>query len=86
VKVLIVEDEKKGLNIANSCPGIPNEDQPKVFDRFHRAGGGRGARVDGIGLGLSLARETVHAHGGELLLRESRPGWTRFELRLSPKS
>jgi signal transduction histidine kinase len=33
-------------------------------------------------LGLSLAREIARAHGGELLLQESRPGWTCFEVTL----
>ena len=50
--------------------------------RFHRVDAARQRKVDGIGLGLSLAREIIRAHGGELELQESRPGWTRFRMRM----
>jgi len=69
------------FTLLNTGPGIPAAEQAKVFERFYRAG--RGAGVDGIGLGLSLAREIVRAHGGELVLRESGPGRTCFALRLN---
>lgn len=65
------------LSIANTGPGIPPEDQSRVFDRFYRINRA-GCGVEGIGLGLSLAREIIRAHGGELMLQESRAGWTVF--------
>lgn len=65
------------LSIANTGPGIPPEDQRRVFDRFYRINRA-GSGVEGIGLGLSLAREIIRAHGGELALKESPPGWTVF--------
>lgn len=69
------------LSVGNSGPGILPEDQARVFDRFFR--GQRGtAGADGIGLGLSLAREIVRAHGGELTLSASHPGWTEFAIQL----
>ncbi len=70
------------LTVANSGPGIPLEDQPKIFDRFFRVQRATAGGADGIGLGLSLAREIVRAHGGELTLRESRRGWTEFAVEL----
>jgi heavy metal sensor kinase len=70
------------LTVANSGPGIPPEDQPKIFDRFFRVQRATAGGADGIGLGLSLAREIVRAHGGELTLRESRRGWTEFAVEL----
>jgi len=70
------------LTIGNSGPGIPAGEKDQVFTRFHRVDAARQRRVDGLGLGLSLAREIVLAHEGELKLLESRPGWTNFELRL----
>lgn len=66
------------FTVANSGPEIPPLDQPKIFERFYRVGAVSGARKDGIGLGLSLAREIIRAHGGELSLKESRAGWTYF--------
>jgi heavy metal sensor kinase len=70
------------LTIGNSGKGIPSAEQARVFERFHRAGQESGPRIEGIGLGLSLAREIVRAHGGELVLKESRVGWTEFEAKL----
>lgn len=70
------------LEVCNGGPGIPAEDQPKIFDRFFRADPSRHRRVDGVGLGLSLAREITHAHRGSLSLQESRPGRTCFKLSL----
>ncbi len=71
------------LIIGNSGPGIPETDQARIFTRFHRVDVARQRQVDGVGLGLSLAREIVRAHGGELELQESRPGWTSFVLRMN---
>jgi signal transduction histidine kinase len=68
------------LMIGNSGPGIPTEEQEKIFTRFHRARREGDTPVDGLGLGLSLAREIVRAHGGDLKLLESRSGWTVFQL------
>lgn len=82
---LATAGEKTVFTIGNTGPGISAEDQPRVFARFHRAKQSRTARVDGIGLGLSLAREIVRAHGGELSLQESRPGWTQFQMTLGSR-
>ncbi len=71
-------DGKVTIIIGNSGPGIPVSDQPLVFGRFHRVDVARQRKVDGLGLGLSLAREMVRAQGGELVLQGSRPGWTSF--------
>jgi heavy metal sensor kinase len=80
------ERDTVSFSIGNTGPGIPSADQPKIFDRFYRANLAGDSRVDGIGLGLSLAREIVRAHGGELLLKESRPGWTCFVVTLKRPS
>jgi heavy metal sensor kinase len=80
-------DGEAHLTIGNSGPGIPDADQGRVFTRFHRVDAARQRKVDGVGLGLSLAREIIRAHDGELELLESRPGWTSFRLRMSlPKA
>ena len=72
--------DKVIFEIGNTGPGIPEADQPRIFDRFFRVDHVKSARVEGIGLGLALAREIVRAHSGELLLNESRPGWTSFKV------
>jgi two-component system, OmpR family, heavy metal sensor histidine kinase CusS len=70
------------FTIGNTGPGIPSEEQTRIFDRFYRGNHASGRRVDGIGLGLSMAREIVRAHGGELSLKEGRSDWTCFALLL----
>jgi len=75
-------DKHAYLTVCNSGPGIPDADQCRIFTRFHRVDSARDRKVDGVGLGLSLAREIIRAHGGELVLRESGSGWTCFELRI----
>jgi heavy metal sensor kinase len=80
---LMATDKQVLFTICNTGPGIPFAEQPRIFDRFYRVGRAGGSRADGLGLGLSLAREIVRAHGGELALRESSPGRTCFELRIN---
>ena len=59
------------LVVRDHGPGIPEEDLPLVFDRFHRAAGARGMR--GSGLGLAIVREIAEAHGATVAA-ENAPG------------
>lgn len=68
------------LEVLNSGPGIPSAEQSLIFERFHRGGEARQRRREGMGLGLSLAREIVVAHRGELVLVRSVPGETVFRV------
>lgn len=65
--------------VGNTGAAISDAEQGRIFERFYRARR-TGVAKDGIGLGLSLAREIVRAHGGELSLKESREDWTCFLL------
>ncbi|HUW62108.1 MAG TPA: ATP-binding protein [Candidatus Bathyarchaeia archaeon] len=80
------DNENIRLAIANSGPGIPVEDRDRVFERFYRGEKSRSRRVDGIGLGLSLAREIVRAHRGELTLEKPRNDMTTFTVTLPAAS
>ena len=53
--------------------GIPNQEQHKIFEKFYRVGDPLVHTTKGSGLGLSLVRHIVHAHGGEVFV-ESTPG------------
>jgi signal transduction histidine kinase len=69
------------VQISNTGKEIPLEDREGIFERFRR-GSSVGGNIRGYGLGLNIARELLRAHGGELLLKESEPGWIVFEFRL----
>ncbi len=70
------------FRIANTGAEIPAADRERIFDRFFRVESSR-ARSEvsggGQGLGLSIAREIVRAHGGTLTVEPSEPGWVVFQ-------
>ena len=68
------------LQVGNSGPGIPPEDRARVFDRFYRGDKSRNRSQEGVGLGLSLAREIARVHQGDIILENSAPGETVFTL------
>ena len=51
------------FEVRDTGEGIPREHQDRVFEKFFRV---PGARSGGVGLGLYISREIVHAHGGEM--------------------
>jgi two-component system sensor histidine kinase MtrB len=69
------------IRVRDHGPGIPEEVLPHVFDRFYKASASR-PRSDGSGLGLSIAMENAHIHGGEISAANSPEGGAVFTLRL----
>jgi two-component system, OmpR family, heavy metal sensor histidine kinase CusS len=70
------------VKISNRSNDIPPSERALIFDRFYRSDPARTKQVEGLGLGLSLAREIVYAHGGDLTLDETPAGQTAFTLTL----
>jgi signal transduction histidine kinase len=70
-----INDERCGIIVENSGGGVAPEEREKIFEPFVST------RSDGAGLGLSIAREVVEAHGGSLRCVESKAG-ARFEMEL----
>jgi signal transduction histidine kinase len=71
--------EEAVLAVTDSGIGIPAEDQPFVFNRFHR--GRNVTAYPGSGLGLAIVKAVVERHGGEIGIESLSPG-TRFVMRL----
>jgi len=65
-------DKGTTFSVTDDGPGIPEEDREQVFRKYYRAPGVRES-VDGAGLGLSIARRIVEAHGAVIEL-DSEPG------------
>jgi two-component system, OmpR family, heavy metal sensor histidine kinase CusS len=79
---LLLEADQACVRIANTGPPIPPADRDRIFERFYRADPSRSGRVEGTGLGLSLAREIIRAHRGDLYLEASDSELTRFAVKL----
>ena len=61
------------LEVRDTGTGIPEDELPRLFERFHRVQGARARTHEGTGIGLALVQELVRLHGGEVQV-ESRPG------------
>lgn len=78
---LDVRDGEAWIEVADDGPGLAPEDLERVFQPFYRSADARASGKAGVGLGLSVSRSTIRAHGGDLRLR-SAPKGLIAELRL----
>ncbi|MFI1000221.1 sensor histidine kinase [Streptomyces galbus] len=76
------EGDRVVLEVADTGTGIAAEDLPHVFERFWRAEKSRSRRTGGSGLGLSIVRHLVAAHGGTAGARSTPGRGSAFTLRL----
>ncbi len=70
------------VTIDDDGPGIPEAEREEVFKPFYRREQSRNPATGGVGLGLTIARDVVRSHGGELTLGEAPLGGLRANLRL----
>jgi two-component system sensor histidine kinase KdpD len=68
------------IAVADNGPGIPSEDLDKVFDTFYSVQ--RGDSAGGPGLGLTVSRGIVEAHGGRIWAEKRPDGGTILTLSL----
>ena len=68
-----IQDGKVHFAVSDEGDGIPDEEQARVFDAFYRGHGIATAKTKGSGLGLTICRGIVEAHGGHIWV-ESLPG------------
>jgi signal transduction histidine kinase len=61
------------FTVTDKGPGIPLSEQKKIFERFYRLGSELRRETEGVGIGLSIVKHIVDAHGGHIEVR-SRPG------------
>ncbi|HET9380830.1 MAG TPA: SpoIIE family protein phosphatase [Streptomyces sp.] len=76
------EDGHAVATVADTGIGVPADEMPRLFERFHRIETARSRSNEGSGIGLALVRELVGLHGGTITA-DSTPGrGTRFTVRL----
>jgi two-component system osmolarity sensor histidine kinase EnvZ len=81
---LTAQSARRGVRILidDDGPGIAKDDREEAFKPFSRLDESRNANRNGVGLGLAIARDTVRAHGGELVLEVSPMGGLRARVSL----
>jgi signal transduction histidine kinase len=71
------QEDASIIRVADNGPGVPERVRARLFQPFSGSG-----RPDGAGLGLAIARELAQAHGGDVVMVETGPMGTTFEVRL----
>ncbi|HKR47210.1 MAG TPA: ATP-binding protein [Paraburkholderia sp.] len=66
------------LEVNDTGAGIPENELPRIFERFHRVEGVAGRTQEGTGIGLSLVQELVKLHGGEIAAASAPGNGARF--------
>lgn len=70
------------IEVVDNGPGVPREEQGRVFEKFYRGRKQIESSIEGSGLGLAMARLVVRAHGGLLSLRSDPGHGAHFTIRL----
>jgi signal transduction histidine kinase len=79
-------EDKVIICVIDRGPGITEDEQPRIFEKFYR--GSKEQNLKGTGMGLTIAREIIRAHGEELWVT-SKPGEGSefcFSLPIAPRS
>jgi two-component system phosphate regulon sensor histidine kinase PhoR len=70
------------LTVADTGIGIPEQDRPRVFERFYRVDKARSRELGGTGLGLAIVKHIVEGHGGQVWVEANYPHGSKFVVRL----
>ncbi len=62
--------------------GIPPSEHERIFERFYRRGSELRRQTQGVGIGLSIVKHIVEAHGGKVLVRSAPGQGSRFTIEL----
>jgi len=83
IKVTIsARDGFAELSVEDTGTGIPADELPRLFDRFHRVEGSRGRTHEGTGIGLALVLELVKAHNGTVSVQSVLGEGSTFTVRI----
>ena len=81
IAVLLRQGEDQvELVVRDTGTGIPPEEVPRLFERFHRVQGVRSRTYEGSGIGLALVQELVHLHGGTIRVESQVDVGTSFSI------
>ena len=79
IEVSAAEDQGYGvISVSDTGIGIPEAEQERIFERFYRVDAARSRELGSTGLGLSIARHIVEAHGGRIVVKSAVGEGSRF--------
>jgi signal transduction histidine kinase len=74
------------VSVMDTGPGIPEQEQARIFEQFHQVDSSLTKAKGGTGLGLAIARQIVEMHGGRIWV-ESMPGkGATFQMKLPTRA
>ncbi|MFC6087772.1 SpoIIE family protein phosphatase [Saccharothrix lopnurensis] len=79
---VLAGDGEAVVTVADTGIGVPAEEMPRLFERFHRIDNARSRSNEGSGIGLALVRELVGLHGGTITADSTEGEGTRFTISL----
>ena len=79
---LFQKEDSAVLEVRDSGIGIPSEEMPRLFERFHRVKNSTGRTFEGTGIGLSLVKELVNIHKGSIEAHSNVGKGTLFTVRI----
>ncbi len=83
VSMHLADDQRSvQLDVCDTGTGIPKEEMPRVFERFHRVVSAKGRSVEGSGIGLALVNELVSLHGGTVSVKSEPNNGSTFTVRI----
>jgi len=82
IEVTVESNDYACVRVRDTGPGIAPDFLPRIFDRFTQADSSPTRAAGGLGVGLSLVRELVERHGGEIRAANAKGGGALFTVRL----
>lgn len=74
----LAENDRVRVEVIDNGPGIPEEDQPRIFERFYRVDKARSRELGGTGLGLAIVKHIIETHQGTVWVESVLAGGSKF--------
>src|SRR5215813_8693012 len=74
------------VSVADTGPGIPEQEQTRIFDQFHQVNGSLAKAKGGTGLGLAIAKQIVEMHGGRIWVESTLGKGSTFQIEMPTRA